>query len=252
VAERSPLIQILRTPPASNPTEAPATSVAQWPAVAERLRAYAAARPRSSSTAERCEFCGNQVDAEHNHLVDVPRRALLCVCRPCYLLFAHEGAGALRPGAERPRHESSGVRFRAVPERYALVPELAGARDAWDALQVPIGLAFFFTSSATGRTTAFYPSPAGATESELTLDAWNDVVRLAPALARMAADVEALVVRRTNDRAEAAIVPIDACYELVGWIRRTWRGFRGGDELWEGIDDFFAYAAERAKGARRD
>src|SRR5581483_11811527 len=97
------------------------------------------------------DFCGAGIGVEHGHLVDVPRRALLCVCRPCYLLFTHDGAG--------------GARFRAVPQRYAAVPELAGTSEHWESLQVPIGLAFFFRNSATGRTTAFYPSPAGATES---------------------------------------------------------------------------------------
>ena len=32
---------------------------------------------------------------DHGHVVNVPRRTLLCVCRPCYLLFTHEGAGGL-------------------------------------------------------------------------------------------------------------------------------------------------------------
>jgi hypothetical protein len=159
---------------------------------------------------------------------------MLCVCRACYLLFTHDGAG--------------GSRFRAVPERYLLIPEFAAARDHLDALEVPIGLAFFFKNSATGRTTAFYPSPAGATESELPLDAWAEIVQRLPVLGEMAADVEALLVRRTEERVEALIVPIDACYELVGRIRRTWRGFHGGEEVWREIDEFFAGAAARARG----
>ncbi len=35
-------------------------------------------------------------------------------------------------------------------------------------------------------------------------------------------------------------MPIDACYELVGRIRRRWRGFEGGEEAWREIEGFFA------------
>jgi hypothetical protein len=218
----APLIQIIRKPPELSP------------AAAERLRQYAAAR-RGSASAERCEFCGADIDAAHGHLVDLPRRALLCVCRPCYLLFTHDGAG--------------GMRFRAVPDRYMLVSELAVASDLWDALQLPIGLAFFFTNGTTGRTTAFYPSPAGATESELPLDAWQNVIAISPAVGAMLPDVEALIVHRAQ-APRALIAPIDACYELVGRIRRAWRGMQGGDEVFQEIDDFFARAIARAdKGA---
>jgi uncharacterized protein DUF5947 len=242
VTERLPLLQILRTPPGPQATpESRAGATVEWPVVAERLRELAAARARSSAAgspgavAGRCEFCGVGIGEPHGHLVDLPRHALLCVCRPCYLLFTHDGAG--------------GARFRAVPERYLSLPAFAPAHEAWDALQIPIGLAFFFTSSATGRTTAFYPSPAGATESELPLEAWNDVLRLLPPVAQMAADVEALLVRRRDRQVDALIVPIDACYELVGRIRRAWRGFQGGDDLWREVDGFFTRALERAQGS---
>jgi len=200
--------------------------------VSERLREYAARRRPASG--ERCEFCGVEIGAVHGHLVDLPRRALLCVCRGCYLLFTHDGAG--------------GARFRAVPERYAVVAEFAASGDAWDALPIPIGLAFIFVNGATGQPTAFYPSPAGATESELSLDAWKGIATTVPALQEMAADVEALLVRRTAVAIDALIVPIDACYELVGRIRRAWRGFQGGDAVWCEIDEFFSRARARAQG----
>jgi hypothetical protein len=245
VADR--LIQIVR-PSAAAPaaSEPRASTTVQWPAVAARLREYAAARNLREAE-ERCEFCGVGIDEAHGHLVDLPHRKLLCVCRPCYLLFTHDGAG--------------GARFRAVPTRYELVPELAATREYWDALDIPIGLAFFFKNSGTGRTTAFYPSPAGATESELALDAWQDLARAVPRLATITADVEALLVRRMQTRADgneetadaaeevvALIVPIDACYELVGRIRRAWSGFQGGDEVRREIDDFLARAIARARG----
>jgi hypothetical protein len=226
------------------PEPRPQAATVAWPAVAERLRQYAEARGQRASS-ERCDFCGVDIASEHGHVADLPRRTLLCVCRPCYLLFTHDGAG--------------GARFRAVPERYLLLPEFAAARDGWEALDIPIGLAFFLRNSATGRTNAFYPSPAGATESELALGAWETLAAAVPPIATLVPDIEALLVRRTgqapgggegsNGEMTAMIVPIDACYELVGRIRWTWRGFQGGDEVWREIDDFFARALERAPSA---
>jgi hypothetical protein len=240
VSDRSPLIQIMRKAPDAPQPQAPAATVAR-PAVAERLRQYAEARGRRGSS-ERCDFCGVDIASEHGHVVDLPRRTLLCVCRPCYLLFTHDGAG--------------GARFRAVSERYLSLPEFAAARDGWEALDIPIGLAFFLRNSATGRTNAFYPSPAGATESELAFGAWEALAAAVPRLGTLAPDVEALLVRRTGSgpgggdessgEVTAMIVPIDACYELVGRIRRTWRGFQGGDEVWREIDEFFARASARS------
>jgi hypothetical protein len=166
---------------------------------------------------------------------------LLCVCRPCYLLFRQDGAG--------------GARFRAVPERYRELSDFHAARDTWSALQLPIGLAFFLTDGATGRTTGFYPSPAGATESELPLEAWVDLVRAVPSLADLEPDVEALIVRSLSATPAAPhtstslglIVPIDVCYELVGRIRRAWRGMQGGDDVRREVDDFFARIVARAR-----
>ena len=187
---------------------------------------------------ERCEFCGAEIPAEHGHLVDVPRRSILCVCRPCYLLFTHDGAGA--------------ARFRAVPDRYVSLPEFGEARAEWEGLGIPIGLAFFFRNSVTNRVHAFYPSPAGATESELSLESWDALAGVVPGLSALAPDVEALLVRRTDAGVDAMIAPIDACYELVGRIRRGWRGLSGGDELWQDVDAFFERASARSAMQRTD
>ena len=43
---------------------------------------------------------------------------------------------------------------------------------------------------------ALYPSPAGATESLLSLEAWQEIERENPQLTDMQADVEALLVNR--------------------------------------------------------
>ena len=96
---------------------------------------------------------------------------------------------------------------------------------------------------------AFYPSPAGATESGLPLEIWDELVTANPVLGTLEPDVEALLVRRRRRRpdTECWIVPVDACYELVGRIRRHWKGFQGGQEAWLEIEIFFAGLFTRAE-----
>ncbi len=42
-------------------------------------------------------------------------------------------------------------------------------------------------------------------------------------------------------------MPIDACYELVGHLRRLWKGFDGGREAHDALDAFFARVRARAR-----
>jgi Family of unknown function (DUF5947) len=203
--------------------------------VLARVRSDRAPEPAG----ERCEMCSEMIADEHQHVVNVAARQLMCVCRACYLLFT-DGTAELR--------------YRAVPDRYLAFDDFALDRRAWEALQIPVGVAFFFTNSALGRTVAFYPGPAGATESELDLDAWNAIGGADPRVALLTDDVEALLVRVPEtdaDDAESAdpqsyLVPIDACYEFVGRLRMLWRGFDGGQEARSFIDDFFSLIAARA------
>jgi Family of unknown function (DUF5947) len=183
---------------------------------------------------ERCEMCSELIADEHQHVVNVAGRQLLCVCRACYLLFTDSEAE---------------LRYRAVPDRYLAFPGFALDRRAWEALQIPVGVAFFFTNSALGRTVAFYPGPAGATESELDLDAWNAISRADPRVRLLADDVEALLVRVPDEEGadpQTYLVPIDACYEFVGRLRMMWRGFDGGQEARAFLDDFFERIKTRA------
>ncbi len=192
---------------------------------------------------ETCELCGEQIPSEHRHLVDLHSRTLMCACRGCFLLFESEGAG--------------GNHFRSVPERYVAFDDFELAPAQWDSLQIPVSVAFFFLNSSLGRIAAFYPGPAGATESELALDTWAEVVAANPELSSMQPDVEAFLVRAgsglggrshgTGGGSECYIVPIDACYELVGHLRLLWRGFDGGTEANRKLDDFFADVRARAR-----
>jgi hypothetical protein len=195
-----------------------------------------ASRPVRSDQ-ERCEMCAEPIGEEHQHVVDVVGRGLLCTCRPCYLLFTDENAE---------------LRYRAVPDRYLALTDFALFAGQWDELEIPVGLAFFFPNSEQGRSVAFYPGPAGATESELPLGAWDRIVDANPVLGSLAPDVEALLVRmpdRSRSTVQAHLVPIDRCYELVGLLRTAWRGFDGGQEARAVLDAFFADLA--ARGAPR-
>lgn len=189
-------------------------------------------RPAPEPAGERCEMCSEPIADEHQHVVNVAERQLMCVCRACYLLFTDTQAE---------------LRYRAVPDRYLSFPDFALDRRAWEALQIPVGVAFFFTNSALGRTVAFYPGPAGATESELALDVWGSIAAADARVGLMADDVEALLVRVPELGApQTYLVPIDACYEFVGRLRLLWRGFDGGQEAREYMDGFFAQIAARA------
>jgi hypothetical protein len=191
------------------------------------LARIASNRRAPQPAGQRCEMCSEAIADAHQHVVNVAGRQLMCVCRGCYLLFTESHAE---------------LRYRAVPDRYLSFPDFALDRRSWEALQIPVGLAFFFRNSALERTVAFYPGPAGATESELDLDAWSAISAAEPRVGLLADDVEALLVRVP----ECYLVPIDACYEFVGGLRTRWRGFDGGQEAREFIDDFFTTLAERS------
>ncbi len=199
--------------------------------VLARIRA---ARATPVAAGERCEMCSEQIAAEHQHVVNIEGRQLLCVCRGCYLLFTDVDAA---------------LHYRAVPDRYLTFPEFALGRREWELLQIPVGLAFFFRNSSLGRTVAFYPGPAGATESELDLAMWADIRDADPRVDLLAADTEALIMRVPDDPSplECHLVPIDACYEFVGRLRMLWHGFDGGQQVHEFVDDYFSAIAERSK-----
>lgn len=203
---------------------------------------------------ERCEMCAQPVPERHAHVVDLDSRELLCTCRPCSFLFVSQGA--------------AGGRYLAVPERYLSFPGFTLDQARWDALRLPVGMAFFFRNSRLERTTAFYPSPAGATESELAIEAWDDVLADNPELRDAAPDVEAILVVSSGAEVLAPsaadsgpdgdgagsgfacfLVPIDACYELVGHLRRSWRGFDGGQEARNRLERFFADLRGRCRPA---
>jgi Family of unknown function (DUF5947) len=187
---------------------------------------------------EQCELCGAPVPTRHRHVLDLEKRNLLCACRACSLLFDGDAAG--------------GGHFKLVPDRRLALDDFRLDQATWDRLSIPVEMAFFFRSSREGRVMAYYPSPAGPTESLLGLEAWRDVEDANPVLAEMVDDVEALLVNRAKGTRRQWIVPIEDCYALVGLIRTRWRGFSGGEEVWEQIDGFFRELDEKSASGGRE
>jgi hypothetical protein len=181
---------------------------------------------------EKCEMCATVVPADHAHVADLENSSLLCTCRACYLLFTQAQAGR--------------GRYRAVPDRYLADDEHPLSPGEWEELEIPVGLAFFLRSSQQD-VAGFYPSPAGATECRLDLAAWARLAQAHPLLTAMDDDVEAVLIAKGDSGIEHFLVPIDACYELAGRMRLTWRGFDGGSEARHSIDDFLGTVRARAR-----
>jgi hypothetical protein len=191
------------------------------------LRQFVQSRP----VKEQCELCGVALGYHHQHLLDPTNRQLLCACDACALLFDNQAA----------------TRFLRVPLDIRFLPDFQLSEAVWDSLLIPVNMAFFFYDSQAGKMTAFYPSPAGPTESLLNLEAWNDLVHDNPLLKDIQPDVEALLVNRVKVGHEYYLAPIDKCYELVGLIRSYWKGLSGGPEVWQEIERFFVALKQRSR-----
>ncbi len=197
-----------------------------------------AAEAKAAPQLEKCELCATEIPAVHSHVADLEHSSLMCACRACYLLFTHGQAGR--------------GRYRAIPGRYLTDPAHPLSVSEWDGLEIPVGLAFFLHDSRQGHVTGFYPSPAGATECRLDLQAWAELAAAHPMMFAPAPDVEAVLISRSEPDVEYSaveyfVVPIDACYELAGRMRLYWRGFDGGEQARASIAAFLADVRGRAR-----
>jgi hypothetical protein len=202
--------------------------------VVSGLRALAR-RPREAqeravagSARETCDMCGGVIPEDHRHLLNLYERHIVCACESCFAL--RSGDPDLRPVG----HRTIWLEGFDLPD------------DIWAAFSIPIGLAFFMYSSVTDCVVALYPSPGGATESELHFDSWSRLRELNPLLDDLEPDAEALIVNRISEPAAYAIAPIDRCYMLVGLIKSTWEGISGGQAVEAAIEGFFGELREQA------
>ncbi|MGH7437576.1 MAG: DUF5947 family protein [Polyangiaceae bacterium] len=165
---------------------------------------------------DRCDACGSALAPDHEHRVHTIERRTECVCPTC---------AARDPG---------GV-FRRVRRHVTALGPVEGLSVDWDRLGIPVRIAFF-VASGDGGVTAFFPSPAGATQFHPSRQAWDDLRASSPAVAGMTPEVDALLVNHLGSAREQYVVSIDVCYELVGSVRRHWRGFSGGDDAWSAVE----------------
>ncbi len=185
-------------------------------------------RPKAAG-ASQCELCGASMD-EHPHLLDLKTRKVVCSCEPCAILFASQGA----------------AHYRRIPRDVRLLTDFVLTDVQWEALAIPINMAYFCLTGNSNSPTVFYLAPAGPTESLLAIDSWQEIVANNPAVRAMQPDVECLLVNRVMSPHRYFLTPIDECYRLVGLIRSNWRGFSGGTEVWKEIGAFFVSLEKRS------
>ncbi len=192
----------------------------------ETLRQFVQKREPAPAPLEHCELCNTAIPEHHRHLLELSRHEVICACQACSLLFTERGA--------------AGGKYLLIPRRYLALTDFQMSDEQWESLSIPVNMVYIFRNTAAKRVRAFYPSPAGAMESLLDLESWEELASANPILNDMEPDVEALLINRVRSSREQYIVPIDACYQLVGLIRVSWRGLGGGDEAWKAIAEYFA------------
>ena len=128
-----------------------------------------------------------------------------------------------------------------------------GLDDArWDALRIPVEMAFFFHSSGARARGRALPEPRWARPSRCSSSRpGRRSSAPTPCCATLEPDVEALLVNRARGARQYFLVPIE---DPTGWsalIRTRWRGLTGGREVWEEIERFFEALSEQAKPVDR-
>jgi hypothetical protein len=186
---------------------------------------------REAQAVEQCDLCSAPLREGHRHLMEPANRQLVCACDPCALLFGGQ--------SER--------KYKMIPDRVLYLAGFDMPDELWDSLLIPVNMAFFFRSTPEGRVVPLDPGPAGATESLLELESWEELETANPILKELEPDVEALLVNRVGSTRDHYLVPIDRGYQLVGLIRTGWRGLSGGTEVWRSINGFFGELKAVAK-----
>jgi len=201
--------------------------------VVSGLRGLARASPRAPASSaspdtEVCDLCGVGISEDHRHLLALSERRIVCACEACWAMRSGEGD------------------YRPTGMRTLWLEGLDVPDDLWASFQIPIGLAFFMASTVTSCVVAMYPSPGGATESELHFETWSRMRDLNPVLDGLEPDIEGLIANRLVYPPMYVIAPIDRCYELTGTIKAHWEGISGGPGVEAAVSDFFEALRARA------
>ena len=180
------------------------SSPASGASCASRRRAGPPARRRAGRAAS---CARSRSPAEHKHLLDLEERRIVCVCPTCW---------SMRSGDARYRPTGSRTLWL---EDFDAAPTSCGRRSRSRSASR--------SSCARARranVVGLYPSPAGATECELDLDAWDRLVAANPVLEDLDPDAEALIVNRLADAARAR----DRAARRLLPARRDHQGDLGG------------------------
>jgi hypothetical protein len=158
-----------------------------------------------------CNLCGAEIapDPEHRHLLETASDRVLCACAACAALFGEDALG----------------RYRALPRDVRALREVSLSEADWQALGVPIRLAFFVRDderAAGGR--AVYPSAAGPVSTSLAPEAFALLESRGAPVSMLLPRVEALLVHSSLAGVRAYRVPVDAGYRLVGLLRSASNG----------------------------
>jgi Family of unknown function (DUF5947) len=191
--------------------------------------ALVARAPAPSTELEACDVCGVTIPEDHRHLLHLAERRIVCACEACWAMRSGEGD------------------YRPTGSRTLWLTDLELPDDLWAGFQIPIGLAFFMHSSVTGCVVAMYPSPAGATESELHFESWHRMTELNPVLRELEPDIEGLIVNRLSEPPMYVIAPIDRCYALTGAVKASWEGISGGSGVEGAVTRFFETLRAQAR-----
>jgi Family of unknown function (DUF5947) len=186
-----------------------------------QARAAEVAAASEEAGGEHCDLCAITIPERHRHLLQLVERQIACTCESCWNV------------------RSGDPEYRPVGNRTLWLPDLDVPDELWASFQIPIGLAFFMDSTVTACVVALYPSPGGATESELHFESWSRMRALNPVLRELEPDIEGLVVNRLSDPPAYAIAPIDQCYALTGAIKMNWDGISGGPGVEQAVNRFF-------------
>jgi hypothetical protein len=194
------------------------------------LQPFARAARREDTTPAQCELCATSLGESHAHVLELASRKLLCACAACAILFRGAGAG--------------NGRYRTLPTRVIVDEKFAPNSGDWAALGIPVRLAYLVRRGTSWS--AFLPSPGGAVEASLPEVTSEVLARVTPLAAEIEENVEALLLERRNLDAQCFLVPLNVGLELTAVVRRSWRGFQGGEEADRALRHFFDRLRGRA------
>ena len=189
-------------------------------------------------------MCAEPIADEHQHVVNVAARQLMCTCRGCYLLFSD-------PHAK--------LRYRAVPgpvpdvlRLHAGPSGLGGAADSRRAGVLLPQLRAWTRPSPSTRDRRAPPSPSWTSTPGAPSRRRPPAGACSPTTSRRCwcgFPTASTPIPNSTPRPSAIWCPSTPATNSSGRLRMLWRGFDGGQEVREFVDEFFDRIKARSKVA---